>query len=126
LAEAMASGLPVIVTGYGAALDFCSENHAYLLPAREQRLAHKRIGAWETADHPWLAEPDAEALRQRLRHVFDDSSAARIRGEAGAEFVRRHFTWEQTADAVERRLLALGRRPVRRWEGATPPTSRPP
>ena len=34
IAEAMASGLPVIVTGYGAALDFCTPENAFLLPAR--------------------------------------------------------------------------------------------
>src|SRR5262249_25267682 len=39
IAEAMACGLPVIVTGYGAALDFCTEENAYLLPAQRVRFS---------------------------------------------------------------------------------------
>src|SRR5439155_6005940 len=69
VAEAMACGLPVIVTGMGAALDYCNEGNAYLVPARRVYLAQQRIGDLETVDHPWLAEPDLDALLERLRHV---------------------------------------------------------
>ena len=58
IAEAMASGLPVIVTGYGAALDYCCEQNAFLIPARIMRFRQKRIDDLETVDYPWLAEPD--------------------------------------------------------------------
>ena len=34
IAEAMASGLPVIVTGYGAALDFCDDRTAFLIAVK--------------------------------------------------------------------------------------------
>src|SRR5262249_39607316 len=62
IAEAMASALPVIVTGRGAALDFCSEETAYLLPAHLARFAEKRLGELETVDFPFFWEPERDAL----------------------------------------------------------------
>jgi len=41
--EAMACGLPVIVTGYGPALDFCTDSNACLVPARMVRFPEKKI-----------------------------------------------------------------------------------
>ena len=41
IAEAMACGLAVIVTGYGAALDFCDDTRAFLVPARLARFNAK-------------------------------------------------------------------------------------
>src|SRR5262249_25450555 len=66
IAEAMACGLPVIVTGYGAALDFCSEETGYLLPARVNYFAANRVGDLETVGTPWVAKPDPSALREVL------------------------------------------------------------
>ena len=80
IAEAMACGTPAIVTGYGAALDFCDEANSYLVLARVPRFAQRRIGEIETADHPWLAEPDAAVLRQTMRHVFEHPEEARRKG----------------------------------------------
>ncbi len=114
IAEAMACGTPAIVTGYGAALDFCDESNSYLVLARVPRFAQKRIGEIETADHPWLAEPDAVVLRQTMRHVFKHPDEARRKGTVASAHIRGRFTWAHAADAVEERLEALGGTPIRR------------
>jgi glycosyltransferase involved in cell wall biosynthesis/tetratricopeptide (TPR) repeat protein len=114
LVEAMATGLPVIVTGMGAALDFCDDANAYLLPARPAQCPEKRVGDAETVDYPWLAEPDREALRAILRHVVAHPDEARAKGAAGRAAVLARHTWDKTADAVERRLRQLRQRPIRR------------
>src|SRR5438552_3290836 len=69
IAEAMACGLPVVVTGYGAALDFCHDENAFLIPASVRRFPEKRLDDLETVDYPWLAEPDGLALQSHLRYV---------------------------------------------------------
>jgi hypothetical protein len=51
----------------------------------------------------WLFEPDLDALVGLLRAVASDPTAARLRVIAASEDMRRNFTWERTADAVERR-----------------------
>jgi glycosyltransferase involved in cell wall biosynthesis/Flp pilus assembly protein TadD len=114
VAEAMACGLPVIVTGAGAVMDYCSGERAYLLPARVVRLPEKRVGKQETVDFPRLFEPDLPALVETLRHVFEHPDEARAKGQAACDFVRAHLGWEHTAEIVARRLDELRRRPIRR------------
>jgi predicted O-linked N-acetylglucosamine transferase (SPINDLY family)/glycosyltransferase involved in cell wall biosynthesis len=115
IAEAMASGLPVVVTGCGPALDLCDEGTAWLLPARPVRFPERRVGELETVDYPWLAEPDAAALAAALRRAFENPEEGRAKGAAGRARACARFTWEHAADAVERRLAALRGRPVRRF-----------
>src|SRR5262249_43796159 len=92
VAEAMAVGLPVIVTGDGATRDFCTSARGYLLPSTVRRFPQKQIGNLATVDHPWLLEPDGQVLEQILRHVQSNRDEARAKGRAGSEFIRSHFT----------------------------------
>ncbi len=112
--EAMACGVPVIVTGYGAALDYCRDEWAYLIPARPRPLPDARIGVLETVDRPHLAEPDGDALRLLLRHVVEHPEEARAMAERARRHVRSRYTWAHAAAAAEARLAELCRRPIRR------------
>ena len=112
MAEAMGCALPAIVTGYGAALDFCSAETAYLIPAREVKLPMKKVGELETVDYPWLAEPDAAALADIMRHVAEHPDEARRKGRAAALHIARDFTWEKAAACVRARLDALCAQPA--------------
>ncbi|MEW5956165.1 MAG: glycosyltransferase [Chloroflexota bacterium] len=114
IAEAMACGLPVIVTGYGAALDFCNEENAYLIPAQVTRFPEKRIGERETVDYPWWAEPDPAALVDLLRQVFTNPNEAGAKGQMGMAHIRAGFTWTHVGQVVARRLEVLRRKPVLR------------
>ena len=121
IAEAMAWGLPVIVTGYGAALDFCTAENALLIPARIVRFREQRIGDLDTVDYPWLAEPDLAALRHMLRLVFDRPGEARMKGRVALAYVRSHLTWDHAVDVIEARLAEIRQRPIRRFD--RPPSS---
>jgi glycosyltransferase involved in cell wall biosynthesis len=121
IAEAMASGLPVIVTGYGAALDFCPEGITYLIPATEARLPEKRIGDLETVDFPWLAEPDRQGLERLMKHVSIHREEAAARGMQAAAFIRGKFTWEHAADVAMERIGLLKGKPVIRHLPAADP-----
>ncbi|NOZ28643.1 MAG: glycosyltransferase [Chloroflexi bacterium] len=114
IAEAMACGLPVIVTGHGAALDFCTEETAYLIPARVVRLPQKRVGDLETVDYPWWADPDRDALKQLMRHVVANPEEARAKGRAARDHIREHFTWAHAAEVARKRLQELRDKPIRR------------
>jgi glycosyltransferase involved in cell wall biosynthesis len=114
IAEAMACGLATVVTGYGAALDYCDEHTSYLVPARILRFPEKRVGDLETVDYPWVAEPDVRALQGLLKHVIAHPDEARARGQAGRERIHTAFTWEHALDAAQARLRVLCQGPVRR------------
>ncbi len=124
IAEAMASGLPVIVTGHGAALDFCDDKTSYLIPAKEVRLPEKRIGEFDTVDFPWLAEPDKEGLARLMRHAETHREEAAAKGALAAEFIRANFTWDHAAEAVRKRVRELCGKPIVRQKRQGDPTSR--
>ena len=110
VAEAMACGLPVIVTQGGACDDFCSEETACFIPARKVPIAFKE----ETAGQAWLLEPDREALAARMRWVVEHPDGAKAMGARASAFIRANVTWERTAAAVEERLRALRGKPILR------------
>lgn len=115
IVEAMACGLPVIVTGYGAALDFCNADIAYLVPAPVKKMAEKRVAQLETVDYPFLAEPAATDVARWMRYVYEHRDEARATGQRAAAVIASRFTWDHTARVVEERLWSLSRQPVRRY-----------
>jgi glycosyltransferase involved in cell wall biosynthesis/tetratricopeptide (TPR) repeat protein len=110
IVEAMASGRPVIVTGYGPTLDYCTPETAYLVPACEVPLDEDL----DTVAAPFWAEPNQDMLRYYLRHVIENPDAARARGEAARTWIRDNFTWKHTVTTIEMRLHELTRKPIRR------------
>jgi glycosyltransferase involved in cell wall biosynthesis len=109
VAEAMASGKPVIVTGFGPVLDYATDETAYLLPFCLVKLGQKRIDNLETVDVPFWAETDLDPLRYYMRHVYEQPDEARERGARAREYVRQWLTWERAAAHVERRVEALSK-----------------
>lgn len=103
--EAMACGLPAIVTGYSGPTEFIGE-HAW-------RIEHRLVAVDEPffaradGDLGVWAEPDWKHLRFLMRQVYERRDTARERGLAGSEHVRRAFSWERAAAVAERRIRAL-------------------
>lgn len=122
IAEAMACGLPVIVTSYGACLDFCDDTTAYLIPAQE-------VGINRVDNRPpssagfWWAEPDPIALAGLMRRVLAQPEAARETGRQARARIVAEFNWDRVAALVEQRLAVLATRaPIR---AARPDTAAP-
>ncbi|MFA6110694.1 MAG: tetratricopeptide repeat protein, partial [Candidatus Latescibacterota bacterium] len=107
VAEAMACGLPVILTAGGACDDFCSAETAFTVPSRRVSVRFEE----ETAGPAWLLEPDQEALQARLLQVFRDPAAAAEVGERASAYVRAQFTWDQAAARAEEALARLAALP---------------
>lgn len=114
IAEAMACGLAPIVTGYGAALDFCSPETAWLLPAKVEKLPIKQVGQLETVDYPWLAEPDFNALVALLLHAVQNPEEVQKRGIAAADFIHENYTWKHAARIADKRLRTVAKEPISR------------
>lgn len=121
--EAMATGMPCIITKAHSHLDFwnegCYEVTTHLedaeieprlgkkLPPFENHPAAKDIK--EVIDHAaslqwkntgqWYV-PDQPSLRKQMRHVYENWAEAKSRGLKGAEFVRENFTYEKSLDKM--------------------------
>jgi tetratricopeptide (TPR) repeat protein len=116
IAEAMASGLPVIVTNYGAALDFCPDEIAYLIPAVEEKFPEKRLGQTETVDYPWWAQPDRNKLKELMEYVVAHPTEAKAKGQVAAAYIQANFTWEHSIQIVQERVEILRQKPIRRLQ----------
>ena len=77
-AEALAAGIPLIVTGHGGHMDFCDAGNARLI-----RWRHAPSGSHLATPHSVWAEPDPEDLAAALREVVADPAAAAARVAAG-------------------------------------------
>lgn len=126
--EAMACGVPVIVTAGGATEDFVAEGCGWRIPAERHGLG-ERIGEIRLARPGWWLEPDARALGDLMRRAYEGPDVCRERGRRAADHARAHFTWAKAAEKVSGRLEALmaGRVEGRTVTGRTDlgPASRP-
>jgi glycosyltransferase involved in cell wall biosynthesis/tetratricopeptide (TPR) repeat protein len=122
--EAMAVGLPVIVTEGGSTDDFAPANVAYRIPSKSVEVPN-----WagpELVGSPTWLEPDQGVLEQRMRAVFQDPEAGRRMGRAASAHVHQSWTWDCAATRVLERLKSLASRtelPVRfQGQGMIPPS----
>jgi glycosyltransferase involved in cell wall biosynthesis len=97
IAEAMARRIPVVVTGHGGHMDFCSNETAFLLP---YRLAPSRSHV-APPGATW-AEPDPQSLRSHMRFVYENrgSEAVRRLVEAAYKNISENFRWANVAVKV--------------------------
>jgi glycosyltransferase involved in cell wall biosynthesis/predicted Zn-dependent protease len=106
--EAMACGLPVIVTAGGATDDFVRDTFAWRIPS-QRKVFGNEISGLKLTSHGWLLEPNLAALGQALRAAFTSPSETRQRGQVAAEHAKQYFTWENAAAIAAKRLSELGR-----------------
>ncbi|MGV3526581.1 MAG: glycosyltransferase [Candidatus Sericytochromatia bacterium] len=113
VAEAMACAKPVLVTGYGPVLEYCSDENAYLIPAQEVAFKEKQIDkVLVTVDYPTWAEPDYEALKALLRHIYENRQEAEAKGQLARQHICEHLTWQHSLLKMEEQIATLRARPV--------------
>jgi glycosyltransferase involved in cell wall biosynthesis len=110
--EAMACGLPVIVSRGGATDDFVDPASAYSIPANRVSLGTS-IDGLPLASEGWWLDPDPAALTAAMRNVYEQRDAARARGAHGAAFAHGAWTWAHAATHAARLVEGLVARPAR-------------
>lgn len=109
LMEAMAAGLPVIATRWGAQLDFLNDDTGFLIDVEavvpvdpEQTERSPYYGP----DHRW-AQPSVRHTAALMRQVYEDPAAARQIGARAREAIRASWTPARTASWIAERLERL-------------------
>lgn len=110
--EAMACGLPVVVTKGGAADDFVGEANGWLIRSQRRSIGNE-VSKIPLVGDGWLLEPDASHLSAILREVVADPTLAKAKGREGALVAHKKYGWPTIAGIVANRLVEVGgRKPV--------------
>ena len=121
IAEAMSSGLPVVVTDGGAARDFCDDGSGWLVAAREVPV---RPESWTlTEAGAWWLEPDRTALAAAMRAAVEDPAARREKGAHGRRRIEEGLTWAHAAGRAAQRIAACLELPAGEPPGRPPAAS---
>ncbi|MBZ4654816.1 MAG: glycosyl transferase family 2 [Peptococcaceae bacterium] len=93
--EALACGVPVLVTNWSAYLDFLNEENAYLINVDAlEPVPFCGIPTDEIYQgHRW-ARPNIEHLRYLMRYVYENYAEARNKAAAGQSTVSKHLRWD--------------------------------
>lgn len=115
VAEAMACGLPVIVTNYGACMDFCNMKNAFLVESKIEISKEKRIGDIVTIGNPFWAEPDIASLKDNMQYLYNNYDVACAKAKVAYNDIREKFTWENTYNQMKSSFDKLSEREIKRF-----------
>lgn len=103
--EAMACGLPVVVTDHPAVRTFARPPHAHLIGATSTPVDDPHFFDAEDDWGDWL-EPDIDHLVELLRRIAAEPESARRAGRAARNEALR-WTWTHAAQAAQREIDSL-------------------
>ncbi|QQS35353.1 MAG: glycosyltransferase [Ignavibacteriales bacterium] len=113
--EAMACGMPVIVTKGGSTDDFCDDENSLRINSTKKYFSENKIDEWETTGRPWLLEPDKNELAEKLKFAVENNSQLKERAKANIEYVNQSWTWQRTIQKVDERIIELSTKPIFRY-----------
>jgi hypothetical protein len=111
--EAMACGLPVIVTSGGPTDEFCPPEAGWRIASTRRDLPAEQLGEYEPAGGAWTLEPDSAHLVELLRVAAGDPAGRLARGRAGRAAAET-LSWEAVADRYASRIADISTRVTRR------------
>jgi hypothetical protein len=108
--EAMACGIPAILTEGGPTDEFCPPEAGWRIRASRSEFSAERVGSFDTVGRPWVLEPDPGHLAQLLMQVAENPAELTGRGALARAAAESH-SWRAIAERYDQRILALASRP---------------
>ena len=95
--EAMACGLPCIVTDYSGVREFARDENCFLI--RVKRLIRVADPEFYPPPFDWgeWADPDWDHLQERMRFVYENRQAARLKAQQARKDARDRWSWAAAA-----------------------------
>jgi GT2 family glycosyltransferase/glycosyltransferase involved in cell wall biosynthesis/predicted SAM-dependent methyltransferase/Tfp pilus assembly protein PilF len=104
--EAMACGMPVIVTKGGSTDDFVDEEVGWQIPA-EKRSVGTKLGNMEFTSEAFVLEPDMNELTETIKFCYLNPSQVINKGIIAQYKARKNWNWRRATIKMYSRLDAL-------------------
>lgn len=104
--EAMACGLPLVITKGGASDDFVTDDFAWMIESEEKSFGYT-LGKYEFTEEAFVLEPDEESLALTLRSIYDNPNEINSAGIIASYKARKHHTWQNVALKLLQRIDAI-------------------
>lgn len=119
--EAMACGLPVIVTAGGPTDEFCPAGAGWRISSTRKAMPRAALGELTPSRGAWMLEPDHRELVQVLIEVAGTGrEQLAVRGHL-ARAAAESYPWTAVARRYDERIAALAHNPIRRTARAAAP-----
>jgi tetratricopeptide (TPR) repeat protein len=116
--EAMACGLPVILTGSEERLGIEPDNLNIWLKSRKVKSNEKQMGGIPTLGFPTWFENNGAELRYRMREVYENYATFQAMGSQASLYIHANFSWQDVYQKMHARLQSLLPKPLFRVEQA--------
>ncbi|MGA2296552.1 MAG: glycosyltransferase [FCB group bacterium] len=104
--EAMACGLPVVVTKGGATDDFVDEEVGWLVSSKKRSIG-TRLGNFNFTGEAFVLEPEVEELISIMKDIYFNPSLIFNKGLKGSYRARTQWTWKRATMKILARLDAM-------------------
>lgn len=105
--EAMATGVPAIVTGWSGPMEYMTPDIGWLIDYKMVPAEAFTKDTYKEECGDW-AEPDKQHLRKLMRYAYEHRQEVREKGKAAAKYVKENWLWEHKIpmyfDALEKHL----------------------
>jgi glycosyltransferase involved in cell wall biosynthesis len=101
--EAMATGVPAIVTNWSGPVDYMTEEVGWLLDYKMVPATEFTEGVYKEDCGDW-AEPSLEDLIKKMRYAYEHKDEVKLKGRKSSDYVRENWTWDKRIGEFEEAL----------------------
>lgn len=105
--EAMSMEMPTISTRWGGQLEFMNDDNSYLIDIDGIRPEPKCDWICKEYIGGKFAVPNKDHLKRLMRHIFENTDDAKLKGKIAREYVTKNFSWERSCNRMYDRLKII-------------------